>query len=220
MQSSCGMCCLFHPDWKRRMIAYSLLLISNCLFVCLFVSIWLFMSLSLSVLCCCEKLSGVSAEAERARQQVVTSNQQDTRQPSEYSCHQQGDNKHTHIHNVNNPIYFFWLKGKQIFSAIFKCFLLRIDHFVQLCVLASIKIELRLSVCRICVCVCVRQSLTVGFLFSRVVSRLQSAIANVPRNLSPIKDPDRLLQDVDINRLRAVVFRDVVRYLCVWLMDS
>ncbi|KAK3521662.1 hypothetical protein QTP70_015371, partial [Hemibagrus guttatus] len=37
----------------------------------------------------------------------------------------------------------------------------------------------------------------------------KSAIANVPRNLSPIKDPDRLLQDVDINRLRAVVFRDV-----------
>ncbi|XP_069615075.1 neurobeachin isoform X2 [Ranitomeya imitator] len=32
---------------------------------------------------------------------------------------------------------------------------------------------------------------------------------NVPSNLSPIKDPDRLLQDVDINRLRAVVFRDV-----------
>jgi len=31
-----------------------------------------------------------------------------------------------------------------------------------------------------------------------------------PTDLSPIKDPDRLLQDVDINRLRAVVFRDVV----------
>ncbi|XP_038150368.1 neurobeachin [Cyprinodon tularosa] len=30
-----------------------------------------------------------------------------------------------------------------------------------------------------------------------------------PANLSPIKEPDRLLQDVDINRLRAVVFRDV-----------
>ncbi|XP_057206773.1 neurobeachin isoform X2 [Triplophysa rosa] len=30
-----------------------------------------------------------------------------------------------------------------------------------------------------------------------------------PSNLSPIKDPDRLLQDVDINRLRAAVFRDV-----------
>uniref|UniRef100_A0A3B4EPH7 Neurobeachin n=1 Tax=Pygocentrus nattereri TaxID=42514 RepID=A0A3B4EPH7_PYGNA len=32
---------------------------------------------------------------------------------------------------------------------------------------------------------------------------------NFPGNLSPIVDPDRLLQDVDINRLRAVVFRDV-----------
>ncbi|XP_030648233.1 neurobeachin a isoform X4 [Chanos chanos] len=37
----------------------------------------------------------------------------------------------------------------------------------------------------------------------------KTSIQNVPRNLSPIKDPDRLLQDVDINRLRAVVFRDV-----------
>ncbi|XP_045929150.1 neurobeachin isoform X5 [Micropterus dolomieu] len=37
----------------------------------------------------------------------------------------------------------------------------------------------------------------------------KTAIEAVPSNLSPIKDPDRLLQDVDINRLRAVVFRDV-----------
>ncbi|XP_069496706.1 neurobeachin isoform X2 [Ambystoma mexicanum] len=37
----------------------------------------------------------------------------------------------------------------------------------------------------------------------------KSPIENVPGNISPIKDPDRLLQDVDINRLRAVVFRDV-----------
>ncbi|MBN3301563.1 NBEA protein, partial [Amia calva] len=37
----------------------------------------------------------------------------------------------------------------------------------------------------------------------------KTTIENVPSNLSPIKDPDRLLQDVDINRLRAVVFRDV-----------
>uniref|UniRef100_A0A8C1SMJ1 Neurobeachin n=1 Tax=Cyprinus carpio TaxID=7962 RepID=A0A8C1SMJ1_CYPCA len=29
-------------------------------------------------------------------------------------------------------------------------------------------------------------------------------------NVSPIKDPDRLLQDVDINRLRAAVFRDLL----------
>uniref|UniRef100_A0A4W3JRA7 Neurobeachin n=1 Tax=Callorhinchus milii TaxID=7868 RepID=A0A4W3JRA7_CALMI len=37
----------------------------------------------------------------------------------------------------------------------------------------------------------------------------QTGVENVTGNLSPIKDPDRLLQDVDINRLRAVVFRDV-----------
>uniref|UniRef100_A0A8D0FKN8 Neurobeachin n=1 Tax=Strix occidentalis caurina TaxID=311401 RepID=A0A8D0FKN8_STROC len=37
----------------------------------------------------------------------------------------------------------------------------------------------------------------------------ETPLENVPGNLSPIKDPDRLLQDVDINRLRAVVFRDV-----------
>ena len=27
---------------------------------------------------------------------------------------------------------------------------------------------------------------------------------------SPVKDPEKLLQDMDINRLRAVVYRDVV----------
>uniref|UniRef100_A0A8C8RS03 Neurobeachin n=1 Tax=Pelusios castaneus TaxID=367368 RepID=A0A8C8RS03_9SAUR len=37
----------------------------------------------------------------------------------------------------------------------------------------------------------------------------KTPLENVTGNLSPIKDPDRLLQDVDINRLRAVVFRDV-----------
>ncbi|CAM5073382.1 unnamed protein product [Natator depressus] len=40
-------------------------------------------------------------------------------------------------------------------------------------------------------------------------SMTKTPLENVPGNLSPIKDPDRLLQDVDINRLRAVVFRDV-----------
>ncbi|XP_077467130.1 neurobeachin-like isoform X1 [Stigmatopora argus] len=38
---------------------------------------------------------------------------------------------------------------------------------------------------------------------------LSSTFQSVPLNLSPVEDPDRLLQDVDINRLRAVVFRDV-----------
>uniref|UniRef100_A0A672MME2 Neurobeachin n=1 Tax=Sinocyclocheilus grahami TaxID=75366 RepID=A0A672MME2_SINGR len=37
----------------------------------------------------------------------------------------------------------------------------------------------------------------------------KTTIENFPSNVSPIKDPDRLLQDVDINRLRAAVFRDV-----------
>ncbi|XP_072248234.1 neurobeachin isoform X3 [Leuresthes tenuis] len=37
----------------------------------------------------------------------------------------------------------------------------------------------------------------------------KTAMETGPTDLSPIKDPDRLLQDVDINRLRAVVFRDV-----------
>ncbi|KAF1394282.1 hypothetical protein PFLUV_G00024910 [Perca fluviatilis] len=41
------------------------------------------------------------------------------------------------------------------------------------------------------------------------VTSNKTAIETVPSNLSPIKDPDRLLQDVDISRLRAVVFRDV-----------
>ncbi|XP_034166552.1 neurobeachin isoform X3 [Pangasianodon hypophthalmus] len=40
-------------------------------------------------------------------------------------------------------------------------------------------------------------------------SSSKTSIENFPSNISPIKDPDRLLQDVDINRLRAVVFRDV-----------
>ncbi|KAF3847482.1 hypothetical protein F7725_020510 [Dissostichus mawsoni] len=45
--------------------------------------------------------------------------------------------------------------------------------------------------------------------------------ASNPSNLSPIKDPDRLLQDVDINRLRAVVFRDVVSApVCVCVCDD
>ncbi|XP_056417889.1 neurobeachin isoform X4 [Hyla sarda] len=42
-----------------------------------------------------------------------------------------------------------------------------------------------------------------------LISATKTPVDNVPSNLSPIKDPDRLLQDVDINRLRAVVFRDV-----------
>ncbi|XP_043114589.1 neurobeachin isoform X3 [Puntigrus tetrazona] len=42
-----------------------------------------------------------------------------------------------------------------------------------------------------------------------VSTACKTTIENFPSNVSPIKDPDRLLQDVDINRLRAAVFRDV-----------
>ncbi|XP_076833149.1 neurobeachin-like isoform X3 [Brachyhypopomus gauderio] len=42
-----------------------------------------------------------------------------------------------------------------------------------------------------------------------VAAACKTSMEIFPGNLSPIKDPDRLLQDADINRLRAVVFRDV-----------
>lgn len=38
----------------------------------------------------------------------------------------------------------------------------------------------------------------------------QSPVDIVTGGISPIRDIDRLLQDMDINRLRAVVFRDIV----------
>uniref|UniRef100_A0A674JZP4 Uncharacterized protein n=1 Tax=Terrapene triunguis TaxID=2587831 RepID=A0A674JZP4_9SAUR len=57
---------------------------------------------------------------------------------------------------------------------------------------------------RLVCCVAVRNCLE-----CRQRQRDRTPLENVPGNLSPIKDPDRLLQDVDINRLRAVVFRDV-----------
>ena len=37
----------------------------------------------------------------------------------------------------------------------------------------------------------------------------QNIIENLNEQISPIKDFDKLLQDMDINRLRAVVYRDV-----------
>ncbi len=42
---------------------------------------------------------------------------------------------------------------------------------------------------------------------------LQSPVDFVTGGMSPIRDLDRLLQDMDINRLRAVVFRDIVSFL-------
>lgn len=39
---------------------------------------------------------------------------------------------------------------------------------------------------------------------------VQSPVDAVTGGMSPVRDLDRLLQDMDINRLRAVVFRDIV----------
>lgn len=36
---------------------------------------------------------------------------------------------------------------------------------------------------------------------------------NLTNQLSPVKDPEKLLQDMDVNRLRAVIYRDVVSLL-------
>lgn len=38
----------------------------------------------------------------------------------------------------------------------------------------------------------------------------KSAIDNGTSPTGPVKDPEKLLQDMDVNRLRAVVYRDVV----------
>lgn len=36
---------------------------------------------------------------------------------------------------------------------------------------------------------------------------------NLASQSSPVKDTEKLLQDMDVNRLRAVIYRDVVRIL-------
>lgn len=41
---------------------------------------------------------------------------------------------------------------------------------------------------------------------------MQSPVDAVTGGMSPVRDLDRLLQDMDINRLRAVVFRDIVSW--------
>lgn len=41
----------------------------------------------------------------------------------------------------------------------------------------------------------------------------QSVVASLADTSSPVKDPERLLQDMDVNRLRAVIYRDVVSFI-------
>jgi hypothetical protein len=47
---------------------------------------------------------------------------------------------------------------------------------------------------------------------------LQNIVENLVSQSSPVKDPEKLLQDMDVNRLRAVIYRDVVSdnvWLCL-----
>ena len=63
----------------------------------------------------------------------------------------------------------------------------------------SVRVGLCMCAClRVCVCLCA------------CVLHLQSPVDVVTGGMSPIRDMDRLLQEMDINRLRAVVFRDIV----------
>ena len=42
------------------------------------------------------------------------------------------------------------------------------------------------------------------------ISFLQNIVENLGTQNSPVRDPEKLLQDMDVNRLRAVIYRDVV----------
>lgn len=46
---------------------------------------------------------------------------------------------------------------------------------------------------------------------------LQNIVESLSGSLSPVKDPEKLLQDMDVNRLRAVIYRDVVSMKTKWL---
>lgn len=46
--------------------------------------------------------------------------------------------------------------------------------------------------------------------FCLQLSALKSMAESLNSVGSPVKDPERLLQDMDVNRLRAVIYRDVV----------
>lgn len=45
-------------------------------------------------------------------------------------------------------------------------------------------------------------------------------VASLADASSPVKDPERLLQDMDVNRLRAVIYRDVVSILSIVLFKT
>lgn len=49
----------------------------------------------------------------------------------------------------------------------------------------------------------------------------KSIVDSLTGPLSPVKDPEKLLQDMDVNRLRAVIYRDVVsRIIYMWFIGD
>lgn len=46
-----------------------------------------------------------------------------------------------------------------------------------------------------------------------IIFVFQNIVENLVTQSSPVKDPEKLLQDMDVNRLRAVIYRDVVSWL-------
>lgn len=50
-----------------------------------------------------------------------------------------------------------------------------------------------------------------------ITNRFQNIVESLTGQLSPVKDPEKLLQDMDVNRLRAVIYRDVVSNF-IWLV--
>lgn len=52
--------------------------------------------------------------------------------------------------------------------------------------------------------------LTLSESFIFLSTPLQNIVENLGTQNSPVRDPEKLLQDMDVNRLRAVIYRDVV----------
>lgn len=52
-----------------------------------------------------------------------------------------------------------------------------------------------------------------------ITNSFQNIVESLNGQLSPVKDPEKLLQDMDVNRLRAVIYRDVVS-CCLFVLCS
>lgn len=51
-----------------------------------------------------------------------------------------------------------------------------------------------------------------------ITNQFQNIVESLTGQLSPVKDPEKLLQDMDVNRLRAVIYRDVVSHFSLTML--